>query len=94
MIWDIIIKLALALIVAGLCRVCYMVGYTKGLGYGIKTMKEQTRGKRPVNPAAPELLESCIGLLGILTPKQYDKQFPNIYRKAKEAIKKAKENRI
>lgn len=40
MIWDITIKLALALIVAALCRVCWMVGYTKGLGYGIKKMKE------------------------------------------------------
>ena len=40
MIWDITIKLALVLIVAGLCRACWMVGYTKGLEYGIKKMKE------------------------------------------------------
>jgi len=40
MIWDITIKLALALIVAALCRVCWMVGYSKGLGYCIKKMKE------------------------------------------------------
>jgi len=39
--------------------------------------------------AAPDLLEACIGLIGILTPKQYSKQFPNIYRKAKAAIAKA-----
>jgi len=39
--------------------------------------------------AAPELLEACIGLIGILTPKQYSKQFPNVYRKAQQAIKEA-----
>ncbi len=36
-----------------------------------------------------ELLEACIGLIGILTPEQYDRKFPNIYKKAKAAIKKA-----
>ena len=40
--------------------------------------------------AAPELLEVCEALLGILTPRQYTKQFPNVYRKAKEVIAKAK----
>ena len=39
--------------------------------------------------AAPELLDACIGLIGILTPKQYSKQFPNVYKKAKQAIAKA-----
>ncbi len=39
--------------------------------------------------AAPELYKACVGLLGILTPKQYSKQFPNIYKQAKQAIAKA-----
>lgn len=40
--------------------------------------------------AAPDLLEACKGLLGILTPKHYSKQqLSDIYRKAKVAIAKA-----
>ena len=48
MIWDIIVRVGLALIAAGLVlsvaalfRVCYIIGYTRGLAFGIKTMKEE-----------------------------------------------------
>ena len=38
--------------------------------------------------AAPDLLEACKGLMGILTSKQINR-FPNNYKKAKKAIAKA-----
>jgi len=39
MILDIFIKIVLAVLVVGLCEVCYLIGYSKGLSKGINTMK-------------------------------------------------------
>ena len=61
------------------------------LGNAIKKYEAEQEANARIIAVAPELLEACIGLIGILTPKQYGKQFPNVYRKAKEAIKKATE---
>jgi len=36
---DIFIKIVLAVLVVGLCEVCYLIGYSKGLSKGINTMK-------------------------------------------------------
>jgi len=36
-----------------------------------------------------KLLEACKGLIGILTPKQYERQFPHVYQKARQAIAEA-----
>jgi len=57
------------------------------VGYGIS--QEEYHANAFLIAAAPELLEICKGLLGILTPKQYSKQFPNLYKKAKAVIAKA-----
>lgn len=83
MIWDILIKIGLAGLGFVIGWLCFIVGYSRGFTSAYKKLNTQH------SAAAPELLESCIGLIGILTPKQYSKQFPNIYRKAQEAIKKA-----
>jgi len=43
MFWDILIKLILVGLVVGLCQICYIIGYSKGLGYGIKTIKKEVK---------------------------------------------------
>lgn len=41
--WDIFIKIVLAVLVVGLCEVCYVIGYSRGLTKGIKTIKKEVK---------------------------------------------------
>jgi hypothetical protein len=52
--------------------------YVHSVGY-VKWLEEQNA----------KLLEACKGLIGILTPKQYERQFPHVYQKARQAIAEA-----
>jgi hypothetical protein len=63
-----------------------------GMGaFGLEALNTMWKTQNSQQEAINTLAEVCEALMGILTPKQSERQFPNVYRRAKHAITKARE---